>query len=148
MTVFVRDFGLGSEPVARVRDVLASRFDIISEGPVSDDIRDAVVKSVRGGNWSDPTAPGGQARPVYWFICWDREPAAPTRRTRKKRPRIDNEHVNLKYAIREHVGVKARKQQRLVHTSDNTTEALEHIHVLGRVAVLAAHPASKVLGIL
>lgn len=147
MTVFVRDFGLGSEPVARIRDLLASRFEIISEGPVSDEIRDAVVKSVRGGNWSDPTAPGGQARPVHWFICWDRAPAAPTRYTRKKRPRIDNEHVNLKYEIREHVGAKARKQQRLIHTSDNTTEALEHIHVLGREAVLTAHPASKALGI-
>jgi hypothetical protein len=147
MTVFVRDFGLGAEPVARIRDLLASRFEIISDGPVSDEIRDGVLKRVRGGNWSDPTAPGGEARPVHWFICWDKSPAPPKRLTRRKRPRIDNEHVNLKYEIREHVGVKTRKQQRLIHTSDNTSEALEHIHVLGREADLRAHPAAKALGI-
>jgi len=147
MTVFVRDFGLGTEPVARIRDLLASRFDIVSEGPVSDDVRDGVLKNVRGGNWSDPTAPGGEARPVYWFICWDKTPKPPLRRTRKKRPRIDNENVNLKYDIRENVGIKTRKQQRLIHTSDNSTEALEHIHVLGRESVVKAHPAAQALGL-
>lgn len=147
MTVFVRDFGLGEEPVPRIRDHLAARFEIVSEGPVSDEIRDAVLKRVRGGNWSDPTAPGGQARPVHWFICWDPSPARPTRRTRRKRPHVDNENSNLKYEIREDVGIKVRKQQRLIHASDNSTEALEHIQVLGREAVLKAHPAARVLGI-
>jgi hypothetical protein len=145
MTVFVRDFGLGAEPVARIRDLIASRFEIVTEGPVSDQIRDAVYKGVRGGNWSDPNAAGGQARPVHWFVCWDKTPAAPKRRTRKKQPRVDNEHVNLKYDIRELVGVKTRKQQRLIHTSDNSTEALEHIELLGCRGALEAHPAWRAL---
>lgn len=139
MTVFVRDFGKGMEPVDGIRGILSETFEILADGAVTDARRAAIVKGVRGGNWSDPEAEGGQAPPVYWFVCWDHHPVAPNARSRKKRPRVDNEHVNLKYGIREALGEKVRKQQRLIHTSDNTAEALEHLEVIGALdpAVLA-----------
>jgi hypothetical protein len=141
MTLFVRDFGAGLKPVAAIKEIVASRFEILAEGPVSGDDWDRVINGVRGGNWSEPSAPGGHAYPVYWFICRDRSPVRPSRRTKRKRPRVDNENTNLKYEIRERVGVRTRKQQRLIHTSDNTAEALEHISLLGYEDSLRHHPA-------
>lgn len=139
MTVFVRDFGKGDVPVDGIRKILSETFEIMAEGAVSDARRAAIVKGVRGGNWSDPEAEGGEALPVHWFVCFDHHPVSPNRRSRKKRPRVDNENVNLKYGIREALGEKVRKQQRLIHTSDNTAEALEHLDVIGSIdaAILA-----------
>ncbi len=131
LTLFLRDFGAAMEPVPAIRDLLASRFKILAEGAVDDTNRTAITNGVRGGNWSDATAPGGEARPVYWFVCHDPNPKRPGRRTRKKRPRFDNENLNFKHEIRDRVGVRAVKEQRIIHTSDNTGEALEHIELLG-----------------
>jgi hypothetical protein len=143
VTVFVRDFGRGEEPIAAIRTQLASTFEVLAEGPLTGNVREAVFKGVRGGNWSDPGAPNGQAPPVYWFVCWDKSPTLPTRRSRRKRPRCDNERINIKYAIREVVGEKAYKAQRLVHTSDNTSEALEHAELLGCRNVIPDHLQPK-----
>ena len=140
MTLFVRDFGAGLKPVASIREIIASKFEILAEGQLPDDARERIVDGVRGGNWSESEAPGGQAYPVYWFVCWDRSPTKPSWKTKRKRPRVDNENTNLKYEIRERVGVKVRKQQRLIHTSDNTAEALEHVGLLGRAEALRHHP--------
>ena len=135
-TVFVRDFGRGLEPVDDIRSTLAKTFSIVAEGPVSAAVRERIVRNARGGNWLDPEAPGGRAEPVYWFVCWDKSPRAASRKTRRRYPRVDNENVLLKLAIRSKLGEKTRKPQRLVHASDNTAEALEHIEYLG----LSQHP--------
>lgn len=131
MTLFVRDFGAGSTPVPDVRRLIAEKFQILAEGPLTDTQRPEVETGVRGGNWSDATAPGGVAKPIHWFVCYDPSPVPPNARTRKKRPRFDNENITFKHDIRSAVGVAGAKEQRIIHTSDNTAEAIEHVELLG-----------------
>lgn len=131
VTFFVRDFGRGLAPLGPIREALMRKFDIVAEGHVAQKDRERIVRGIRGGNWLDPGAPGGRAEPIYWFVCWDKAPRRPTRRTRRKYPRVDNENVLIKLAIRSEIGGSDHKPQRLVHASDNTAEALEHIKCLG-----------------
>lgn len=136
MTVFVRDYGRGLGPVRDIRATLSEKFAIIAEGKISPEEKDRIMNAVRGGNWLDPEAPGSRADPVYWFICWDKSPCPPRRTTRRKYPRLDNEHALIKLRIRSEIGRGGYKPKRLVHASDNTAEALEHIKHLG----LHTHP--------
>lgn len=135
-TFFVRDFGQGLAVVPEVRASLMRHFEIVAEGPVTDALRAAVQGGVRGGNWSDPQAPGGRAEAIYWFVCWDGSPKAPSRATRRKHPRLDNEHVRIKDLIRNDFGAGGRKIAPIVHSSDNVLEAMDHLEHLG----LARHP--------
>jgi hypothetical protein len=127
---YVRDFGEGLKPVADVRRLLEETFKIVAEGPVTPEQEPFVLQNVRGGNWYDLTAPGGAAKPVYWFVCWDETPEPPSSATRRKHPRVDNERIQVKSSIREAVGA-ANGVRRLIHSSDNSREAIEHIEHLG-----------------
>lgn len=136
-TFFIRDFGQGLDVLDDVRARIQAHFAILVEGPVDAPLREAVLAGVRGGNWNDPQAPGGRAEAIYWFVCWDASPLVPSRRTRRKHPRVDNEHIRLKDVIRSEMGGGGRKVQPLVHSSDNSLEALDH---LGHLRLLD-HPA-------
>lgn len=140
---FLRDFGERLSPVREVRERLASKFEVLVEGPVTPENEAAILGGVRGGNWEDRQAPGGVAKPVYWFVCWDGSPVAPSFSTRRKYPRIDNENIRLKDRIRREIGVASSKPQPIVHSSDNSTEALEHLQRLG----LSSHPSIMALGL-
>jgi|GEM_PF-1929155 len=129
-TFFVRDFGLGLQAVPQLRAGLLKTFEILAEGPVDDTNRERVLNGVRGSNWSDPNAPGGRAEPVYWFVCWDHAPRRPSARTRRKHPRVDNENIRLKDDLRREFD-GSDKARRIIHSSDNSPEALEHLKHLG-----------------
>jgi hypothetical protein len=131
-TFFVRDYGRGLETIDDIRTALLEHFIVLREGKVTEEINAAVTKQVRGGNWTDPKAPNGIANPVYWFICWDKNPAPPCRRTKRKHPLVDNEHLRLKDIIRKDSKIiNSEIPLRIVHSSDNSGEAIEHIHFLG-----------------
>lgn len=141
-TFILRDFGRGLSPVDEIRKLIEPDFRILAEGEVTDANRPAILKGVRGGNWLDADAPGGRAPPVYWFVCWDASPKPPSFRVRRKYPRIDNEKVRIKDAIRAEAGRTdrgSRKGLRLLHSSDNTVEALEHIEHFGLDEDIAHH---------
>jgi hypothetical protein len=129
-TFFVRDFGNGVATVPELRARLQQTFEILAEGAVDDANHARVLKGVRGGNWVDAAAPGGRAEPVYWFVCWDPAPRLPSARTRRKHPRVDNENIRLKDDLRREFSGSAQAL-RLIHSSDNSREALEHLHHLG-----------------
>ena len=135
-TFFVRNFGNGLEKVDALRERLLAHFEILAEGPVDEANRDCILRGVRGGNWADSEAPGGHAPPVYWFVCWDANPRPPSARTRRKHPRVDNEHIRLKDHLRRDLGEGGNKILRIVHSSDNSLEALDHLEHLG----LKHHP--------
>lgn len=135
-TFFVRDFGNGLEKVDALRERLLHHFEILAEGPVNPANRDRILRGVRGGNWADPEAPGGHAHPVYWFVCWDASPRLPSARTRRKHPRVDNEHIRLKDDLRRDLSEGGKKILRIIHSSDNSLEALDHLDHLG----LKHHP--------
>jgi hypothetical protein len=137
-TFFVRDFGGGGSTVPALRERLKQHFEILAEGPVDESNRDRVVRGVRGGNWADHDAPGGRAEPVHWFVCWDPSPKPPSARTRRKHPRVDNENIRLKDDLRREHG-EGGKDLRVVHSSDNSLEAIDHLEHLG----LAEHPEVK-----
>lgn len=130
-TFFLRDFGRGLADVENVREQLKMVFQILAEGPVSDAMRTAVRRGVRGGNWTDGEASGGHAEAVYWFVCWDPSPKPPSMRTRRKHPRVDNENVRIKDQIRSAIGKGETRVRGLLHSSDNTCEALDHLEALG-----------------
>lgn len=130
-TFFVREFGASGERVSEIRKALAVNFEIVAEGPVTAELGDAVRRRVRGGNWTDASAPGGRAEPIHYFVCWDASPRAPSGRTRSRYPNLDNDRILTKYAIRSDIGDKGHKAQSLIHSSDNSAEAMEHIEVLG-----------------
>lgn len=136
-TFFIRDFGQGLAIVPNVRAKLAEHFETLYEGPVGPDQYASLLSGVRGGNWTDPQGPNGMAKPVYWFVCWDAHPKLPSRATRKKHPRLDNEHVRIKDTIRNELGGDKRKIPPVVHSSDNALEALDHL----RHMRLLDHPA-------
>ena len=131
VTFFLRDFGRGLADVEAVREQLKTVFEIHAEGPISDAMRAAVGRGVRGGNWTDAEAIAGSAEPVYWFVCWDPSPKLPSRRTRRKHPRVDNENVRIKDQIRSAIGNGRTRVRGLLHSSDNTREALDHLEALG-----------------
>ena len=130
-TFFVRDFGQGMETVPALRARLVEHFEILEEGPVNETNYARVIQGVRGGNWADPHAPGGRAEPVYWFVCWDPSPRPPSARTRRKHPRMDNENIRLKDDLRRDLGTRDKKILRVIHSSDNSLEALDHLEHLG-----------------
>ncbi|MBN2429034.1 MAG: hypothetical protein JXK94_11920 [Deltaproteobacteria bacterium] len=135
-TFFLRDFGSGIKKVPILRERLLEHFEILAEGPVDEKNRDSVIKGVRGGNWADSSAPGGVAEPVYWFVCWDSSPQQPSPRTRRKHPRVDNERIRLKDELRHELCESEKKGKRIIHSSDNSFEALDHLEHLG----LTDHP--------
>jgi len=130
-TFFIRDFGNTREMIPSLRERLKQHFEILKEGPVDDSNRGHITLGVRGGNWADNDAPGGRAEPVHWFVCWDASPLAPSARTRRKHPRVDNEHIRLKDDLRRDLSGDAEKALRVVHSSDNSLEALDHLEALG-----------------
>jgi hypothetical protein len=136
-TFYVRDFGNGEALVGDVRNRLNEHFEILAEGSVTDAMRPSVIAGVRGGNWQDPRAPGGRAEPIHWFVCFDAHPKPPSAAVRRKHPHLDNEHVRLKDAIREDWSGNATKALPVVHSSDNSLEALDHVSRLG----LSDHPS-------
>jgi len=136
-TFFIRDFGSGQEKVPDLRAQLLGHFEILAEGPVDETNRERVLKGVRGGNWADRKAPGGVAEPVYWFVCWDATPQQPSARTKRKHPRVDNERIRLKDTLRRDLATQGHKAMRIIHSSDNSLEALDHLEHLG----LRNHPA-------
>ncbi len=130
-TFFLRDFGAGLAPVDDLRAHLREQFQILAEGAVADENRARVLRGVRGGNWADKKAPQGVAHPVYWFVCLDPSPIKPSARTRRKHPRVDNERIRLKDLLRRKLVGKGNVPLRLVHSSDNALEAVDHIAHLG-----------------
>jgi len=133
---FVRDFGGEHGPVPAIREKLKAHFEVLVEGPVTADNEAAILSGVRGGNWQDPRAPGGVARPVFWFVCWDRTPVFPTFFTRRKHFRVDNENIRVKIQLRKELASTTGKPLAILHSSDNSVEALEHLRHIG----IADHP--------
>lgn len=130
-TFFLRDFGDAEQAAPRILAQLEKQFRIIAHGPVNVDNRQAIVSMVRGGNWRDP-ARAMMAEPSHWFVCWDENPIVPQGRARRKYPNLDNQRVaEFKLRIREEAAQLAGDPTRLLHASDNTDEAIEHVHAIG-----------------
>ena len=130
-TFFIRDFGNMPSVTANVRNALLVSFDILLEMPLTGEQQEIAANAIRGGNWADPEAEGGVAKPVYLFVCVDRNPQKPSRRTKRKHPLVDNENNRIKEAIREQAAPERRKALRMIHGSDNTQEAVAHMQSLG-----------------
>jgi hypothetical protein len=126
---FMREYGNSLALVPQVRDRLAAKFAVLAEGPLTPANEMAVLRKVRGGNWLNDGGYDGIAKPIYWFVCWDRTPLKPSRDARRRYPQLDNQNNLIKAEIRrefERAGITQR-----LHCSDNTLEALEYVAQLG-----------------
>jgi hypothetical protein len=125
---FVRDFGQGSKPVPEVANVLRSEYEVVAEGPVTPTNREIILEKIRGGNWRD-NPQNGYGEPVHWFACWDSQPNRPAGKLRRRYPHLDNAKiVSTKHHLRQSA---CGNGSRIVHTSDNSDEALEHLKAIG-----------------
>lgn len=130
-TFFLRDFGDADKTAAPLLEQLQEQFRVIAHGRVNGDNRNAIVGKVRGGNWLDP-ARAMLAEPAYWFVCWDENPIVPKGRALKKYPNLDNQRVvEFKLRVREEAAQLAGDPTRLLHASDNSDEAIEHVQAIG-----------------
>ncbi len=129
-TFFIRDFGGPQTKIENISAALAAQFDILLEKPLHGEQQRIAINTIRGGNWADPEAQGGNAPPVYLFVCLDRHPQKPSRRTKRKHPLVDNENNRKKEAIRKQAAPERRKALRIIHGSDNTEEAVAHLQSL------------------
>jgi hypothetical protein len=141
---FVRDFGEGLAPIAKIEKTLRQHFAVLAQGAVDERNREIIFARVRGGNWFDKTH-NGIAPPIYWFVCWDENAQSPTGKIAKENPGWDNANMALKFQMRSENAAQAGARNRVLHASDNTSEALEHIATIG----IADDPElSKALGAL
>ncbi len=125
---YVRDFGHGSKPVPEVANVLRNEYEVVAEGPVTPENREVILEKIRGGNWFD-NPQNGYGEPVHWFACWDSQPKAPVGKLRRKYPHLDNAKIAV---TKQHLRQSAcGNGSRIVHTSDNSDEALEHLRAIG-----------------
>ena len=143
-TFFIRDFGGAQTEIENISAALASKFDILLEKPLDIEQQKIAVNAIRGGNWADPEAQGGNAPPVYLFVCLDHQPQEPSKRTKRKHPLVDNENNRIKEAIRKQAAPERRKALRMIHGSDNTEEAVAHLQslALDKTKEIAPHIAA------
>jgi hypothetical protein len=129
----VRDFGLDGAAIDEIGSAIrAAKFRVVAERPVDPMKERDAVTWIRGGNWADSKGRDGQAPPIYCFVCIDDNPSPPSRRLRRKYPLLDNENVRLKEKIRADFGSRAgARRLNLLHSSDNTPEAIEYLERLG-----------------
>src|SRR5690606_29189002 len=96
-TFFVRDFGYHELLIETVREALEKEYCLLAEGPIDTQTQRSIIHKARGGNWRDETSKQ-LAEPIYWFLCFDEHPIAPTGRLRRKYPNLDNERTaRIKY---------------------------------------------------
>jgi hypothetical protein len=144
LSVFlIREFGGEPDPLPEIRQlVLEKGFDIVNEGAISTDAHRHAIETIRGGNWYDRHAPGCLAPPKHFFVCVNRHPVQPSRRTLRRYPRLDDECLLLKTRIRDKFSQLRGKSTNIVHVSDNSAEAQEYIRALGVQRAVAEHIGS------
>jgi len=131
VTFFTRDYNQTSNVTDAIERALAENFEILAKGPLDEQTRCVVNERVRGGNSRD-NVDASSGEPTSWYVCWDPTPISVDRKLRKKYPHLDNARtLALKLRLRELAGGK-----RILHSSDNSGEALEHVRVLN----LEQHP--------
>lgn len=129
-TFFVRRFPDQPDQVETVKQILVKNFSIVDQGRISIGQQEAIMASVRGGNWYDRSQ-NADAPPIYWFVCYDHEPVPPHKKMLKRYPHLDNaKNATLKLELRSLIKDHRGHPLRFVHASDNTDEALEHIAAL------------------
>jgi hypothetical protein len=131
ITFFVRDFGIKNISYIEIEKLISKKFLILDQGYVTKSNREKIMAGVRGGNWFDQKRNGVEAPPVYWYIAWDEHPRVPSLRRRRKHPRVDNENISLKEQIRKKICHPSRVALPIIHSSDNTFEALDHLRLIG-----------------
>jgi hypothetical protein len=127
---YVRDCSVTQDQISCIEKKLATEFVILAHGPVTDANRHRILERVRGGNWLNSEG-GGVSGPLYWFICWDKNPVRPTGRLSRKHPSLDNARAALVKSEIRRVCKGSIDDSRILHASDNTDETVEHIEVIG-----------------
>jgi hypothetical protein len=150
LSVFlIREFGIEPDPLPEIRRmILDGGFAIVHEGIISSDIHPHAIETIRGGNWYDRHAPGRLALPKHFYLCTNSRPVPPSRSTLRRYPRLDDECLLVKRAIRDEFSRRRGESINIVHVSDNSAEAKEYMHALRLdIALLQApHPKVEPLG--
>ncbi|MFD0915090.1 hypothetical protein ACFQ14_01590 [Pseudahrensia aquimaris] len=146
-TFLVRDFAMYPQAVENVRVLLDKRFEILKEVDLTAEMQKLAVSEIRGGNWHDKEQ-NTLALPTHIFVTWDHSVEIPTKRTGRKFPNLDNDRVRAaKQEIRALMPGPGGQPMRVVHSSDNSTEAMEHLEKLDLLGGSALAERLKELGV-
>lgn len=120
--------GLCDRIVERLR---AAGFTILRERLLSEEARTRVLRGVRGGNWGKGPWPRSGGGPAFVVVALDASPIRPRAQVKEKYPGLSNERVLIKEQIRDALndGLASDERCNMLHSSDNSTEALEYLQL-------------------
>ncbi len=134
LAVFVlRQKALERGGIARAKELVEQHgFSVLRCDELSHDQRPTVARSIRGGNWGRGPWPTSGGTPAAVIVAYDMNPAAPSRRQRKRFPFLANAHLLCKDKIRDafNLGFPAQEHCNAIHSSDNAHEAHDYLRVM------------------
>lgn len=108
-------------------------FTLLEKYCIPEAARETVSGHLRGGNWSPGPWPAPGGRPAMILVMADPAPQ-PVRNARQKKaaPNVDNVRILFKSTLRDKLNARqpANARANFIHTSDNTAEALDYMHIL------------------
>jgi len=130
---FLRQRAVEDGLAPRIAALLERRgFEILAEVPLAGELRDAVTRSVRGGNWGRNGFPVAGGDPALLFLALDLIPRPVGKAERREQPTLDNGRIHqVKRELRDAVTERldAARRYNGVHSSDNSGDAW---HIVGR----------------
>ncbi|MBL4646819.1 MAG: hypothetical protein COA52_07195 [Hyphomicrobiales bacterium] len=130
-TLFIRDFPEQTTLHEPIKNYLRKHFQVVAEGPITNELGTMVADQIRGGNWF-VNQMAGEAPPIYWFVCYDPDPQRVTKKIARNYPTCDNMRiVTSKRHLRSLARDDAGETVRIVHASDNSDDAYENVRILG-----------------
>ena len=131
----IREIGEKYELINKVEiDLNNNGFSIILSKQITNDMRPIVAAQMRGGNWSSPNDREEEGGPAHLIITHDPNPKTVKRsKIKKKYPRLDNQRMLINHNLRKKYALEQGLQAKhfnLIHSSDNTNEAVDYIKII------------------
>ena len=114
------------------QELLNAGFCLLEKYRIPEEERAAVGHQLRGGNWGPGHWPVAGGLPAYALVMADPSPSPVRGKKKKAMPNVDNERIFSKNTVRDKLNAQRPGPERahFVHTSDNTAEALEYMHII------------------
>lgn len=129
----IRELAEAHDDVGEIVEALREEgFEILEQRRLDPAERAMRSKSIRGGNWGKGGDPVSAGLPAYALVVHDANPIKPDKKTIERYPLLDNQRILAKHRIRDRINrnFPASERTNIIHTSDNTEEALEYIKIL------------------
>ena len=134
LTVFIiRELGDKDDIVNEILNSIKNRgFIILNNGRINNNNKMFIAKNIRGGNWCENQVSRISGLPARYIIAFDPAPIIPDKKFNLSNPVLDNQRIEVKSDLRKKVNVYLPEHEKtnIIHTSDNSEEALDYIGVI------------------